>query len=152
MREVSGMRYTDECAAAVEMYVNGTSDFSTMVRIINAARDAYVAGLPSRYRRDSETMDAGDLALLANSYAGLTTDDVARMFDKYEGNLGMQGAIVEENARRPDHASLTYYDEKTRENDAKTFAESMISAAREGGLRAAMAIDGRYIPVSLVNE
>ncbi len=123
-----------------------------MVQTINAARDAYIAELPRRYRRDSETMDVADLELLTSAAANLSSADVQSMFEKHAGSLGMQGAIVEANAKRIDPASLTYYDQKMREEDASTFASSMIDAGRERGFRAALAIEGRYIPASLVGE
>lgn len=123
-----------------------------MVETINDARDAYIADLPSRYRRDSETMDVADLELLTSEAANLSSADVQRMFEKHAGSLGMQGAIVEANAKREDPASITYYSQQMREEDAAAFAESMVSAARAGGMRAAMAIEGRYIPASLVGE
>lgn len=123
-----------------------------MVETINDARDAYIADLPRRYRRDSETMDAADLELLTSGTANLSADDVQSMFEKHAGSLGMQGAIVEANAKRDEPASLTYYSQQMRKEDAIAFAESMVSAAREGGIRAAFAIEGRYIPASLAGE
>lgn len=123
-----------------------------MVKTINDARDAYIADLPRRYRRDSETMDAADLELLTSGTANLSADDVQSMFEKHAGSLGMQGAIVEANAKREDPASITYYSQQMRKEDAIAFAESMVSAARAGGMRAAMAIEGRYIPASLAGE
>lgn len=123
-----------------------------MVKTINDARDAYIADLPRRYRRDSETMDVADLELLTSEAANLSSADVQRMFEKHAGSLGMQGAIVEANAKREDPASITYYSQQMREEDAAVFAESMVSAAHAGGIRAALAIEGRYIPESLVGE
>lgn len=129
-----------------------TALYTQLVQTIYAARDAYIADLPNRYRRDSETMDVADLNLLTSTAANLTPADVSRMFEKHADSLGMQGAIVEYNAKRTDPAPLTYYDEETRENDARTFAEAMINAGRTGGMHAAFAIEGRYVPPSLVNE
>lgn len=125
---------------------------ATMVTTIYAERDSYIDGLSYRYRRDSETMDVDDVALLTNEHVGLSADDIERMFEKHSDSLGMQGLVVEVNAKRDDPASLVYYNRDTREQDARTFAESMISAATEGGLRAAMAVSGKYVPASLVGE
>lgn len=123
-----------------------------LYQTVYAARDEYISGLPYRYRRDSETMDANDLALLNSEAAGLTDDDVLRMFNKHSGSLGMQGAIVEANAKRENPASLTYFSRGVREEAARTFAETAVAAAHERGLRAAMMIDGKYIPSELIGE
>lgn len=123
-----------------------------LYQTVYAARDEYISGLPYRYRRDSETMDVNDLALLNSEAAGLTDDDVLRMFNKHSGSLGMQGAIAEANAKREKPASLNYYSRDVREDAAKTFAETAVSAAHERGLRAAMMIDGKYFPDALIGE
>ena len=147
--EISGQEYELKLS---EIRGTDTALYAQLVKSINDARDAYIAALPNRYARNSETIDVADLELLESKAANLSPEDVQRMFEKHADSLGMQGAIVEANAKRPDPASLVYFDQEKRKNDAQVFAETMINAARTGGLHAAMAIKGSYVPVSLVNE
>lgn len=102
-----------------------TELFRTTSDAITAAATKYVDALPSRYAKDPEKVDANTLSMLNSAAAGvleLDGNDLTALFNKFSGNLTMQGTISDFVTKHGIEAAITFYSEQQRKADALDYA------------------------------
>lgn len=99
--------------------------FRTTNDAITDALTKYVDALPARYAKDPERVDANTLSMLNSAAAGvleLDGNDLVTLFDKFSGNLTMQGTISDFAEKHGIKAAITFYGEEQRKADAIDYA------------------------------